>query len=132
MSYAASASLQQALYQALSAAPALAAVPIYDTQPSGARAETFVLLGPEEVADQSDASGAGAEHRVQISIISEAAGFLAVKQVASAVGDVVSGASLTLNSGRVVSIRFLRASAKRVRAGNLRRIDLMFRVRIDL
>ena len=47
----------------LTGLPALAGVAIYDAVPPSP-AGTFVLVGPEEVRDASDKSGAGAEHRL--------------------------------------------------------------------
>lgn len=131
MSYAAAAALQAAIYQHLVAAPALAGVAIFDAvppQPAG----TFVLVGPEEARDASDGSGAGAEHLLQIAVVSDAAGFLAAKTLAVAVSDALAGAALTLTRGRLVSLAFLRARAQRKDDGGVRRVDLTFRARIEL
>lgn len=131
MSYAASAALQQAVFAKLVADPALAGVPIYDVQPSGSAAPTFVLIGPEEVSDMSDATAAGAEHRVVVSVMSTAAGFLAAKQIGVMLADSLGRGDWSLSVGRVVSVRFLKAMAKRMKGSETRRIDLTFRVRID-
>lgn len=131
MSYAASPALQAAVFQALTAAPALAGVAIYDAVPPSP-AGTFVLVGPEEVRDASDKSGAGAEHRLAVSVISDGTGFLAAKTIAAAISDALVGASLVLDRGRLVSLLFLRAQARRIDEGELRRIDLAFRARIEL
>jgi hypothetical protein len=131
MSYAASPALQAAVFQALTAAPALAGVAIYDAVPPSP-AGTFVLVGPEEVRDASDKSGAGAEHRLAVSVISDGTGFLAAKTIAAAISDALVGASLVLDRGRLVSLLFLRAQARRIDEGELRRIDLTFRARIEL
>jgi hypothetical protein len=131
MSYAASPALQAAVFQALTAAPALAGVAIYDAVPPSP-AGTFVLVGPEEVRDASDKSGAGADHRLAVSVISDGTGFLAAKTIAAAISDALVGASLVLDRGRLVSLLFLRAQARRIDEGELRRIDLTFRARIEL
>jgi hypothetical protein len=131
MSYAASPALQAAVFQALTAAPALAGVAIYDAVPPSP-AGTFVLVGPDEVRDASDKSGAGAEHRLAVSVISDGTGFLASKTIAAAISDALVGASLVLDRGRLVSLLFLRAQARRIDEGELRRIDLTFRARIEL
>lgn len=131
MSYGAAAALQAAVYQHLAADPALAGVAVHDAvppEPSG----TFVLVGPEEVLDTSDKTGAGAEHRLAVSVISDSAGFLAAKTIAAAISDSLGGASLTLARGRLVSLMFQRASARRIDEGEVRRIDLTFRARIEL
>jgi hypothetical protein len=131
MSYAASPALQAAVFQALTAAPALAGVAIYDAVPPSP-AGTFVLVGPEEVRDASDKSGAGADHRLAVSVISDGTGFLAAKTIAAAISDALVDASLVLDRGRLVSLLFLRAQARRIDEGELRRIDLTFRARIEL
>jgi hypothetical protein len=131
MSYAATAALQAAIFNQLTTAPALAGVTVVDAMPPGTPAGSFVLLGPEEVVDQSDKTGGGAEHRVEIAVISAAAGFLPAKTIAAAVSDALVGANLTLTVGRLVSLGFLRAKAVRLDDGSARRIDLVFRARID-
>lgn len=131
MSYGAAAALQTAVFQELSAAPALAGVAIYDAVPPNP-AGTFVLLGPEEVRDASDKSGAGAEHQLTVSVISDGTGFLPVKTISVAVSDVLTGAELALARGALVSLMFLRASARRIDEGEVRRIDLVFRARVQL
>jgi hypothetical protein len=91
-----------------------------------------VLVGPEEVRDASDKSGQGAEHQLAISVVSDGTGFLAAKAIAGAITDTLTGANLTLTRGHVVSFLFLRASARRIDEGEVRRIDLIFRARIEL
>lgn len=132
MSYAAAAALQAALYSRLSAYPALSGVSIVDAMPPGTAPGTFVIIGPEQVLDQSDTSGAGAEHRFEVAIISDATGFLTAKTVAGAVSQAVVDAPLSLGTGRLVSISFLRATARRLDEGSARRIDMTFRARIEL
>ncbi len=131
MSYGAAAALQSAVYQALTAFPALAGVAIYDAVPPGVTG-TFVLVGPEEARDQSDKSGAGAEHQMVISVITDATGFLSIKTVAADISDALIGVSLTLSRGQLVSLFFVRASARRISEGETRRIDLTFRARVAL
>jgi Protein of unknown function (DUF3168) len=132
MSYAGAAALQSALYVRLTAAAALAGVPIHDALPPGAGAGTFVLIGPEEVRDASDQSGPGAEHRFTVSVISDGTGFQAAKSVAVAVSDALVGATLILARGRLVHLIFQRARASRIDEGEVRRIDLTFLARLEL
>lgn len=130
MSYAQSAALQSALYERLSADAPLAALVgsnIFDAAPSGAVPSLYVALGPEDVRDRSDISGAGAVHDVTISVVSDGAGFLSAKQAASAVSDALGGAALTLSRGDLVAIWFRRARARRDASTDARRIDLSFR-----
>ena len=132
MSYAAAPALQSALFARLSGAAALAGVAIVDAQPVDPVPETFVLIGPEEVSDASDKSGAGAEHRVTLSVVSTAAGFLAAKEIAAGICTALEGPALALTAGRVVSIAFRRAVARRLDGGATRQIDLSFRIRIEI
>jgi hypothetical protein len=131
MSYAAAAALQAAIYAHLTSAPEMVGVDIFDAVPPSGTG-TFVLLGPERVVDQSDASGAGAEHRIVISVIADTEGFLAVKTIAVTRADLLGDAALTLARGTLIALQFLRADAKRSRDGNLRRIDMTFRARVEL
>lgn len=132
MSYAAAAALQAAIYGALTAAPALAGVSIVDAMPPGTTPGTFILIGPEVVLDQSDGTGAGAEHRFTISVISDATGFLTAKTLAAAASTAVLGGGVSLATGSLVSIRFQRAVARRLDEGTARRIDMTFRARVEL
>jgi hypothetical protein len=132
MSYAAAAALQAAIFGALSAAPALSGVSIVDAMPPGTTPGTFILIGPEVAVDQSDSTGAGAEHRFTISVISDAAGFLTAKTLAAAASAALLGGGLSLATGTLVSIRFQRAVARRLDEGTARRIDMTFRARVEL
>lgn len=132
MSYGAAAALQAGIFARLGADERLAGVAIVDALPAGGGAGTFILIGPEEVLDASDKTGAGAEHRFTISVISDAAGFLEAKTAAAVVSDSLVDAQPPLSRGRVVGIRFMKAVAKRLDDGGVRRIDLTFRVRIEI
>ena len=131
MSYGAAPALQQALFERLTGWPALTGVATYDAVPPNATG-TFVLIGPEEARDQTDKSGSGAEHQMVISVITDATGFLSIKTIAAAISDALIGAPLALSRGQLVSLFFLRASARRIEEGETRRIDLTFRARVQL
>lgn len=131
MSYGSAAALQAAIWQRLSTQTALTGIPIVDALPKGDGRGTFVLIGPEEAVDASDKSGGGAEHRMTISVISDATGFKGAKEVAAAVSDALVDAQLALVRGRLVYLRFLRAAARRLDDGASRRIDLVFRARVE-
>jgi hypothetical protein len=131
MSYGAAPALQQAVFQRLTAWPTLGGVATYDAVPANATG-TFVLIGPEETRDQSDKSGAGAEHQMVISVITDATGFLSIKTIAADISDALIGAPLALSRGQLVSLFFVRASARRIEEGETRRIDLTFRARVQL
>ncbi len=134
MSYALSSALQAAVYQALANDAALAALvgtDIFDAIPSGTVPEIYVALGPEKARDASDLSGAGAWHEFTISVVSESTGFTRAKEAAGIVSDILVDADLTLARGRLVGLRFRRATAARVGTGDTRRIDLTFRARVS-
>jgi len=134
MSYAMSAALQEAVFQRLEIDPALldlVGARIYDSAPPGQVPGLYVTLGPERVRDRSDASAGGAVHDFTVSVVTDETGFAAAKAVSGAVSDALVGADLTLSRGRLVSLSFLRAQARRVDRGARRRIDLTFRARVD-
>ncbi len=134
MSYGMAAALQAAIWQHLSNDPGLAALvggAIHDAAPQGAVPDLYVVLGPEEARERGDATAPGAEHRVTVTVVSAGAGFLAAKQAAGAVSDALESAALVLDRGRLVSLNFLRARARRSADGQRRRIDLTFRARVD-
>lgn len=129
MSYGVAAALQAAVYQRL--VGQLVGVQVYDALPPGAGTGTFVIIGPEEARDASDKTGGGAEHRFLVSVISDATGFLEAKEIAVAISDALVDAPLVLARGRLVNLAFQRAVAKRLQAGEARRIDLRFAARVE-
>lgn len=134
MSYGVAAALQAAVLARLqsdAALQGLVGTAIHDAVPPGTPPGTFVLLGAEEVRDRSDASGGGAEHRLEIAVVSDAAGFLTAKSAAVAISDALVDAPLVLSRGRLVGLWFHQARARRVDGGAGRRIDLTFRVRTE-
>lgn len=134
MSYAISAALQAAVYQLLTADAALAALVagrIHDQMPPGPVEGTYVSLGEETVRDRSDKTTAAAEHRLTVSVVSDEAGFRTAKDTAGRIGEILTGAVPSLTKGRVVAIHFISARARRVRAGQTRRIDLIFRAIVE-
>ncbi|MCY1127204.1 DUF3168 domain-containing protein [Frigidibacter sp. RF13] len=134
MSYGAAAALQAAIYQRLVAdSPlyALVAGAIYDSVPPGNTAGTYVSIGPEVAKDASSQTEGGAQHEFTISVVTDAAGFQNAKAVAAAVSDALTGATLVLARGHLVGLWFLRARARRVEDADVRRIDLVFRARIE-
>lgn len=134
MSYGVSAALQAGVYQSLAADADLVALvngAIHDQMPPGPIEGTVVTLGPEDARDLSDQTHSGAEHRFTVSVVSNAAGFQLAKTVAGRVSDVLVDAAPVLTRGRVVTLRFVSARARRVRAGQTRRIDLSFRAIVE-
>lgn len=134
MSFGASAALQTAVYQLLAADAGLAALvgtAIYDEVPAGPVSGVLISLGEGEVRDISDISGGMGDHRFEISVISDAEGFRSAKLAAEAVTDALVDSAPAMTRGRVVSLRFVRARARRVRAGQSRRIDMTFRAIVE-
>jgi hypothetical protein len=134
MSYALSGPLQRAIFAVLSEDGALAALvgdAIFDAAPAGDVPPLYVRLGEEDVADASDGSGGGAFHRIGITIVSNAPGYAKAKDVAGAISDVLHDAELVLSRGRLISLRFERASAKFISAAQVRQIDMRFRARVQ-
>lgn len=132
MSYAMTAALQSAVFEALTgdaAVMALSGGAVHDALPPGPVAPLFVVIGPEQVRDASDKTGAGAVHDFTVTVVSDAAGFSDAKALASAVSDALSGADLVLLRGRLVALGFLRARARRVEGR--REIEIWFRARVD-
>jgi hypothetical protein len=135
MTYAFSWSLQQALFAALRADPALAALigdRVYDAVPHRATQSDapYVLIGDEQVAAWSTASDTGAVHEIAISAVSMAPGFAVAKEVAAAICNALDG-PITLARGRIVSTQFLGGRTRRGRRGELRRVDMRFRIAIE-
>ncbi|WP_339112470.1 DUF3168 domain-containing protein [Thioclava sp. GXIMD2076] len=133
MSYLMASSLQMALYQALATDELVAQLSggvIYDAQPVGVAEGTYVSLGPEDVLDISDRSGAIARHDFIVSVVTDAAGFQAAKRLAEAVTACLTGTGLTLETGRVSGLWFRKAKARRVGTNATRRIDLTFRAHL--
>ncbi|MDB6453237.1 DUF3168 domain-containing protein [Falsirhodobacter sp. 20TX0035] len=126
MSYTTAAALQAAIHGRLTAA---LDVPVLDAAPDG-EPGTWVLIGPEDVRDRSDKSGAGAEHRLVLTVRSDAEGFLRAKGVAGAICDALA-APMQMTRGRIAALWFDRAVARREDAGRTRRIDLTFRARVE-
>lgn len=133
MTYAVSAALQQAVYQALIGDATVAGLVgdrVYDAVPRGPLPDLYVALGPERAKDASDKSGRGAWHGFPVSVITEETGFQPAKEVAAAICDVLIDAPLALARGRLVALHFQRAEARREKSGR-RRIDLTFEARVE-
>lgn len=134
MSYAVSAALQSAVFQALTGDATLTGLvgsAIYDAVPSGDLPTLYVSLGGEVVTDASDGTGRGALHKFTLSVVSDAPGFARAKEVAGAICDVLVDADLTLSRGRLSYLNFDRASATRTNTAEGRKIDLRFAARVD-
>lgn len=134
MSYGAAQAFQIGIFNALSGDVALAALvgtAIYDELPPGPVDGAYVSLGAEDVRDLSAEDSGLAAHSFAISVVSPAEGFAEPKAIAAAVSDALVDATPDLTRGRIVSLRFVKARARRVRAGQVRRIDMTFRAIVE-
>jgi len=134
MSYAISGALQTAVYDALGADAALhlqVGPAVYDAVPTGAVPDLYVRLGSETVREASDFTGSGAVHFLTVSVITTQPGFAGAKAAAAAVSDALHDADLALSRGHLVSLRFERATARRIEGASARQIDLRFRARVQ-
>lgn len=137
MSLALSGELQGEIYNALigdAAVTALVGGEIYDaplpasgTVPSG----EHVTLGEEAVKPFGSVTSSGGVHDFDVVVHSTANGFAAAKVVAAAVSDVLVDANFSISGGHLVSLRFVKAKAKRGLAPELRRIEMRFRAVIE-
>ena len=132
MSLTLSASLQAAVFDALSGDAALAALAggVFDAEPEGAP-DLYVALGDETVRDLSDVTGPGAAHLFRVGVVTTREGFAGAKRAAARVVAVLGG-GLALPEGRLVSLTFRGARARRSRRDGTRRVDLTFRARTEL
>ena len=134
MSYGLALALHNAIYTQLRRFRPLRALvgsAIFDEAPSGTIPQTYVAFGPEVATDRSDNAVDAAEHRFVVSVVSQSPGFATAKGAAVAISDALHNESLTLRRGRSVFVRFERATATREDAASLRRIDLVFRARVE-
>ncbi|MGY6549263.1 MAG: DUF3168 domain-containing protein [Roseinatronobacter sp.] len=135
MTYALAPALQTALFAHLDADPELGLMlsgALFDAIPPATPPATYALIGPEEVIERSDITGRGAEHRLVISVVSNATGFLTAKQIAARICDLLDAPVLDLARGRLVGLWFDRAEARKIESDQTRRIDLRFRARVEL
>lgn len=91
----------------------------------------FITLGEETVRPFDTKTSAGSLHEFAVNVHSGRDGFDFVKRVAAAVCAALIDAPLMLDAGRLVALRFLRASAERGPAPEKRRITLRFRAVVD-
>ncbi|TVS01343.1 MAG: DUF3168 domain-containing protein [Rhodobacteraceae bacterium] len=134
MSYMIAPALQESIFQYLSADNDLQAFlqgALYDAIPPATPPSTYALIGAEEAFDRSDKTGHGAEHRLVISVVTNATGFLVAKQIAARICDLLEAPALTLSRGRLVAMWFDRAEARKIEGDQTRRIDLRFRARVE-
>jgi len=131
-------SLQRALlthllaYQPLT--EALDGPHVHDAPPhpsSGARPDTYLVIGDESISAFSTQTTSGSEHEIVLSIWSAVRGYAALKSAMAALYDALEETPLTLTGGTVVSLRFLAARTSREARGRLRRADCRFRLLVE-
>ena len=137
MTYALSEPLQKAVYAALvndAGVAALVGSDIYDAplpQEVKSAPTDYILLGSETVRDRSSKTTDGAIHDLTVGVYSNAEGFSQSKQIAAAICDALLDATLPLERGNVVCLRFLKARADAGAPPNRRRIRLTFRAFVE-
>lgn len=129
--------LQGAIYRRLAGDGDLAALigdAVYDAPPEPASAAkmAYVTFGEERVRPFDTKTSVGAAHEFSVIVHSGEDGFAGAKRVAAGVCAALVDAPLALAAGRLVSLRFLRATAERAGAPEKRRVTLVFRALIDL
>ncbi len=133
MSYAMSAAMQEAVFNALSGDVVLGALigtAIYDAPPVPAD-QTYILLGADVAKDRSSGTHKGATLDFEVNVMSDVHGFETAKLVAAAICDVLIDADLTLSRGSLVNMKFLKSRARRGVSPEQRRIALVFRAILD-
>ncbi|MQY41656.1 DUF3168 domain-containing protein [Epibacterium sp. SM1969] len=133
MSYATSAALQMAIYDALQSDSAVSSVlsgHIYDALPSGSLPAIYALIGTEEARDRSDKTHSATLYLVTIRVISESAGFVGAKQAAGAICDAILGSNMVMTRGAISGCWFDRAYARSLKSGG-REVSLRFRFHVD-
>jgi len=129
--------LQGAIFDILMADAALNALvggEIYDAPlPSGGTfpAGEHVTLGEEIVKPFDTVTSSGGVHDFEVTVHSSANGFAGVKAAAGAVLTALIGANWSLSGGHLVSVRLLKARAKRGVAPELRRVEMRFRAVVE-
>ncbi|MEO0681859.1 MAG: DUF3168 domain-containing protein [Pseudomonadota bacterium] len=137
MSYAASAALQAAVFQALDGSAALAALApggVHDAAPHAQGPEAApglrISLGEERVSNWSAQGLAGSMHDLEVIVHGPEQSFAAAKAAAGAVSDALLGPLPALAAGRVATADFRGARARRDRDGG-RRVEIRFRFRVE-
>ena len=137
MSLALSGEFQGAIYGALTGDVALNALvgsEIYDAPlPSGGALPLgeHVTLGEGVVKPFGTVTSSGGVHDFDVVVHSTANGFAAAKLVVAAVSNVLVDANLSVSGGQLVSLRFVKAKAKRGVAPELRRVEMRFRAVVE-
>lgn len=137
MTYALSAPLQRAVYEALlgdTGLQALVGSHIYDGPlplEDAAVPVDYVTLGSETVKDAGTVTTDGAIHDFTVVVHSAASGFKASKTIAGAICDVLLDTQLPLSRGQLVYLRFLKARAAVGSPPARRSIQLNFRAFVE-
>ncbi len=123
--------LQQAVFAALSAAPAVTDLADVLDMPEGETTGDYVSIGQEIVRSRGAASAETLTHDLTVEVHSRGHGFARAKEIAGAVTDTLLGAPLTVAGARVIGTRFVRSRARRARGLERRRIELVFRIILE-
>lgn len=132
MSYVLSDTLQAAVYEALSGDAALMALvndAVFDALPPGEVPPLYVALGAERVRDRSDYETPAALHEFAVTIRSDEPGYQGAKRAAARISEILDGADLSLNRGRLVRMDFYKANARQ--RAERREVEVWFRAFVE-
>ena len=104
---------------------------IFDAPPPGPLPFTYITLGPEKVTDASDMTAKASVHEVAISVVTTQTGFASIKELSDLIIERLDHKTTSFSQGAITSMQFLRSEAAREADGTIRRVDLVFRARID-
>lgn len=121
--------VQQAIYDALTATPAVAGGRVYDTVPDNA-IFPYVSIGQEQVVGDGNACGDGWEVHADVHVWSRKPGFPEAKGIAAAAVERVT-AIASLSGVRVVQVEFQDQRALRDPDGLTSHVVISFRFLID-
>lgn len=113
---------------------ALGGTHIHDAPPHAASDEAAlpnIVLGDESISAWSTQDSTGAEHDLSFSVWSRARGYSEVKAIMLALFDRLDGASIALEGGQLVSLRFIAARTSREARGRLRKASCRFRALVE-
>ncbi|MEM0990721.1 MAG: DUF3168 domain-containing protein [Pseudomonadota bacterium] len=138
MTYALAWPLQQGLYELLTTNAACQAFfgnRVHDAAPpfgpDAAAEGLYLTIGDEEVRDWSTGCDQGAEHFIRLDVHAPRQSYAEAKEAAAAVSDAVLTGPIQLARGALVNARFVDARTARDEAGQLRRIEMRFRIILE-
>jgi hypothetical protein len=122
--------IQKAIYQALSAAPALAGGNVFDSVPDGNGAFPRVTIGEEQVLDDGNSCGDGWEVITTVHVWSKEPGYAQAKPLAASVAARILAIG-SVTGARLVSVELESQRAMRDPDGLTSHVVSSFRFILD-